>query len=118
MVKIEELAIAALNYDSLQLSALTQALFRDKHQLKQYPKPETNDQRILSVSAGLLELFAQQWHQEPPSWTADIGSMPEPFFLLKYAKVMKSLRLLCENESPEPLKKRKLYATPNFLEFA
>ncbi|EDN66362.1 hypothetical protein BGP_3672 [Beggiatoa sp. PS] len=118
MVKIEELAIAALNYDSLQLSALTQALFRDKHQLREHPKPETNDQRILSVSAGLLELFAQQWHQEPPTWTADIGPMPEPFFLLKYAKVMKSLRLLCENESPESLRKRELYATPNFLEFA
>ena len=38
--------------------------------------------------------------------------------LLESATTLKRLRILCETESPLPLRRRGLYAPPNFLEFA
>jgi len=117
MINIIDLAQAALNRNDLLLRGLVQKIWRAGQPLSEYIKPETDDPRINALAAGLLELLAKQWGQVPPAWVHEIGSMPEPFFLLKYAQEMKNLRLLCERESPEPLKSRKLYAPPNFLEF-
>jgi hypothetical protein len=47
-----------------------------------------------------------------------IGPVPEPVFLLESATRMKRLRILCETEAPEPLRKRGLFAPPDFLTFA
>lgn len=118
MVKIEQLAEAALNGDSLLLRSLTQDLLREKPVLSEYPKPQTNDSRILAAAASLVELFAMRLQQTPPQWTKDVGGLPEPFYLLKAAKTMKRLRAMCEAEAPEPLRKRGFYAPANFLEFA
>ena len=47
MVTIEQLAEAALNQESLLLRGLTQDLLREQPGLSDYPKPRTNDPRIL-----------------------------------------------------------------------
>jgi predicted secreted protein len=118
MVTIEQLAEAALNGESLLLRSLTQDLLRESPSLSQYPKPQTDDSRLLAAAASLVELFALRLHQPPPLWAKDVGALPEPIYLLKAAATMKRLRALCETESPEPLRKRGFYAPPNFLEFA
>jgi len=118
MVTIDQIAVAALNRESLLLRSLTQDLLSENPNLSEYPRPETNDSRILSAAASLVELFAFRLRQAPPLWTRDVGPLPEPIYLLKAAESMKRLRVLCENESPEPLRKRGFYAPPNFLEFA
>ncbi|MFN0112318.1 MAG: hypothetical protein ACKVZH_25945 [Blastocatellia bacterium] len=118
MVTIEQLAEAALGGESLLLRSLTQDLLRENPRLNEYPKPQTNDSRLLAAAASLVELFAQRLGQTPPLWTKDVGSLPEPIYLLKAAASMKRLRELCETESPEPLRKRGFYAPSNFLEFA
>jgi hypothetical protein len=56
--------------------------------------------------------------QTPPLWTKEIGALDEPFYLLQSAGMMKRLRLLCETQSPAPMRKRRLFTPPNFLEFA
>jgi hypothetical protein len=118
MVKIEQLADAALKGDSLLLRSLAQDLLREKPRLKDYPRPQTDDPRVLAAAASLVELFALRLHQPPPPWTKDVGALPEPIFLVKAAATMKRLRVLCETQAPEPLRKRGFYAPPNFLEFA
>ena len=118
MVRIEQLAEAALNKESLLLRSLTQDLLRENPNLSECPKPHTNDSRILSAAASLVELFALRLRQAPPLWTRDVGPLPEPIYLVKAAESMKRLRVLCETEAPEPLRKRGFYAPPNFLEFA
>jgi hypothetical protein len=65
-----------------------------------------------------VELLAARQNQIPPAWTKDIGPLKEPFFMLESALTMKRLRALCETQSPEPMRKRLLYAPPHFLEFA
>lgn len=118
MEKLEELARAALGSDSLLLRSLCQDFLRDTPLLERCQRPETSDKQILAVAASLIELLAERSHQAPPKWTQDIGPLSKPIYLVPSATAMKRLRTLCENESPEPLRKRGFYAPPNFLEFA
>ena len=118
MELIEQLAQAALERDHLKLRSLVQDLTRSKTDFSVLPRPSTTDQRLLVVSAALTELLAERNNQRPPSWTKEIGALKEPFFLLESASTMKRLRVLCETQSPEPMRKRLLYAPPHFLEFA
>jgi hypothetical protein len=118
MVTLEQLARAALNREGLQLRSLAQDFLRENHRLSNHARPATNDARVLAAAAALIELFAARQKQTPPNWTRDVGPLPEPHFLLESAAKLKRLRALCEAQAPEPLRKRRLYAPPNFLEFA
>jgi hypothetical protein len=115
---IEQLAEAALQRDSLRLRSLVQDIARAKINWNMISRPTSNDPRMLALSASLVELLASRQKQPPPPWTKEIGALQEPFYLLQSAEKMKRLRLLCETQSPEPMRRRHLYAPPNFLEFA
>jgi hypothetical protein len=115
---IEQIAEAALQRDSLRLRSLVQDMTRSKTNWSNVPRPTTQDVRLLAIAASLTELLAARQNQTPPAWTKDIGPLKEPFFLLRSAETMQRLRTLCENQAPEPMRRRRLYAPPNFLEFA
>lgn len=118
MVQIEQIAQAALSDDSLRTRSLAQDFLREQKDLANLPKPHTTDARVLALSAALAELFAARLNQSASAWTKSIGGVNEPIFLVKSALTMKRLRVLCETESPLPLRKRKFFAPPNYLEFA
>lgn len=118
MNTVEALATAALHRDSLQLRSLVQELVASNRALHALLRPESNDPRLLAVAAAIVELLAQRANEPAPDWTAEIGALPEPLFLLEAAHRMRRLRELCERESPEPLRKRHIYAPPDFLTFA
>jgi len=114
---ITPLSPAAVTYDWLALRSLVQELYRSGISLSQQEKPDWSDHRLLVIQAALLELLAKRWQQVPPAWVAEVGSLEEPLFLVKSALQMSNLRQLCETQAPESLKKRNIFATPNFLEF-
>lgn len=118
MVRIEQIAQAALAGDSILTRSLAQDFLREQTQLQDIPQPQTSDKRVLGLSAGLVEMFASRRNQKAPAWTKAVGAVSEPIFLVKSALTMKCLRELCETESPPPLRKRKFFAPPNYLEFA
>jgi len=118
MELIEQLAEAAVSQDHLRLRSLVQDLLSSKTNIGKLRAPQTQDVCLRAASASIAELLAMRQNQQPPSWTKDIGALSEPFFLVKSASQMKRLRELCETQSPEPMRKRKLYAPPHFLEFA
>jgi hypothetical protein len=118
MVKLEQLALAALDRDGLRLRSLTQDFLRENGRLSDSERPTTDDARVLAAAAALIELFALRQHQAAPDWSKTVGPLPEPFFLLKSAETLQHLRVLCETQAPEPLRRRRLYAPPNFLTFA
>ncbi len=118
MEKLEALARAVLDNDGLLLRSLCQDFVRETPLLQNCRRPETNDEQVLAASASILELLALRARQSPPKWTQEIGPLAQPVYLVPSALSMKRLRALCENESPEPLRKRGFYAPPNFLEFA
>lgn len=118
MVRIEELAKAAINQEALLLRSLTQDLLLEHSRLSDVPRPVAIDFKTLAAAAALIEMFAERLHQEPPKWAREVGALPEPIYLVKAAATMRRLRALCEMEAPEPLRKRGFYAPPNFLESA
>lgn len=117
MVKIEDLATAVLEYDSLLARTLVQEYYDPKLALAHIEKPVTEDRDILVTSAALIEMLSMRRGQNPPAWTADVGPLLHSRYLLKAAVSMQRLRRMCETEAPEPLRKRGLFAPPNFLEF-
>ena len=118
MDKIEQLAQAALARDHIKLRSLVQDLMRANIDFSRVPRPSTQETRLLAITASLVELLALRQKQTPPAWTQEVGPLKEPFFMLESAASMKRLRTLCETQSPEPIRKRLLYAPPHFLEFA
>jgi hypothetical protein len=118
MELIEQLAQAALEYNHLRLRSLVQDLLQSKIPLSQLSRPTSSDPRVLALSAALIELLALRQGQLPPTWTQSIGALREPFYMIASVDHMTRLRELCETQSPEPLRKRRLYAPPNFLQFA
>jgi len=116
--KVDQLAEAALKREALLVRSLAQDILREEKSFKQLPRPDTDDQRLLALAAALIELLAARQGEEPPDWTSEVGQMPEPFFLLEAAMTMRSLRELCETQAPEPMRRRRLYAPPNYLAFA
>src|SRR5882672_9735732 len=85
VVRLEQLAQAAINQDALSLRSMTQDLLRERQKLKDFPRPIAVDFRTLAAAAALIELFAERLNQEPPAWTREIGPLPEPIYLVKAA---------------------------------
>lgn len=117
MVTIEQVAKAALNGEGLQLRSLAQDFLREHADLSTCTKPNTNDARVLATAASLIEMFAARKHQLAPVWSSSVGALSEPIYLVKAALTMKRLRTLCETEAPPSLRRRRLFAPPNYLEF-
>ena len=115
----QAIAQAALKRESLRLRLreLVLELLRFHLDLSLIAPLENASAQERAVLAGILELLALRHGMVAPSWTVKAINL-EPFFLLASAEVMPRLRALCESESPEPLRKRHLYAPANFLEFA
>ena len=113
---LHQLAQAILDGDALQARAWAQEFYRHPELLTAATPPPSTDANILALSAGLVELFAQRLDQRSPGWTQLVGPVPNPIYLLQAAHHMKHLRVLCEQQSPEPLRRRQLFAPPNYLE--
>ena len=115
MSLIEKLANAALARDALQVRALAQELFRSSPLLSGLAQPATSSPEALVVAAALVELLAFRKHVAAPAWTVAIGGLDTPFHLLSAADRLPRLRAWCEAEAPEPLRRRKLFAPPDYL---
>jgi hypothetical protein len=79
--------------------------------------PKDLDVAGLAVAAGIAELLARRAGQKPPTWTEAIGAAPEPVLLVRAAAVLPNLRRMCEEDGPEPLRRRRILAPPEFLTF-
>ena len=115
MTQVEELAHAALARDALKVRSIMQELARSAETFAALPKPDGDQSETTIVAAALLELIASRKSLTVPEWTAEVGSLAAPFHLLASAERMPRLREWCEAESPAPLKRRNLFAPPDYL---
>jgi hypothetical protein len=75
------------------------------------------DERELSVAAGLVELLAARAGERAPAWTATIGAaQTEPLFLDPGLAQMPRTLERTKRDAPEVLRRRNLFASPDFLE--
>ena len=118
MTTIEQIAKAVLHDDNLATRVLVQEFLRVQPVLANIPRPETDEPALLIVAAALLDLFSLRTQQPAPEWTRQVGPLEEPLYLVKSAVHMRRLRDLCRDAAPEPLRRRRLYAPPDYLAFA
>lgn len=78
-------------------------------------EPDGLDPLRLAVAAAVVEMMAARRRGEPPPWTAAVPPAPQRFFLVRAAESLPRLRRLCEEEGPEPLRRRRILAPPDFL---
>jgi hypothetical protein len=79
------------------------------------PRPTELDSIGMAVAAGVVETLAERASEPAPPWTSEVPALAEPFLLVRAAAYMPRLRRLCEEEGPEPLRRRRLLAPPEFL---
>jgi len=117
MVRIEHIARAALAYEALAVRDLIQDLLRDAPDWASIPRPVGVDEDTLVVAAALLELLALRSGAEPATWTRETGPAREPIHLVRAAATMPRTRARVEAESPEPLRKRNVFAPAGYATF-
>lgn len=69
----------------------------------------------LAAAAGLAELLAARAGQSAPAWTARIAAAPREFWLDVGLLKVPALRERSRQLAPEPLRRRHVYALPDFL---
>jgi len=79
------------------------------------PAPLNLTPSQLAVAAGVAEMLASRAGQAPPSWVRDVPASPHRVLLVRSAQTMPRLLRLCEEEGPEPLRRRNILAPPDFL---
>jgi hypothetical protein len=79
-------------------------------------EPSGLDERELTVAAGLAEMLAIRSGVAPPAWTVAIGPQEVPLFLDPGLEDMPRTAARAKIDGPEPLRRRNLIASPDFLE--
>lgn len=112
---LRDLVNALLAYDALAARQWVADAERSGFDWSHVPRPKNLDATGSALAAGLIEIMAGRTGQSAPAWTASVPAAPERIFLVRSAAVMPRLRVLCEQEGPEPLRRRGLFAPPEFL---
>ena len=80
--------------------------------------PHNFSAREMAVAAGLVELLARRAGKQPPAWTDGVGAEREPVVLDPGLEQMPRSFARAQTAGPEPLRKRNLFALPDFLDVA
>lgn len=117
-MRLSDLVRALVAFDALAARQWVADSVREGIVWASVPMPTDLDPMSLSVAAGVTELLAVRAGQAPPTWTRGIEAVSTPMFLVRSAATMPRLRKLCEQEGPEPLRRRGIFAPPEFLQVA
>lgn len=108
---------AAIRRDPIALRAGVAELRASTESLAAVGRPLGLNPREEAAAAGIVEMLATRSGQAAPAWTARVGKLPEPVFLVAGADRMPHLRALCAASGPEPLRRRNVLAPPEYLAF-
>jgi hypothetical protein len=114
-MELHELIKALMNFDTLAARQWVADAMRKPLQWSEVPCPEGLTAEELAVAAGVVEMLAPRMGQRPPGWTQEVAQSPTRIYLVRAAESMPRLRRLCEQEGPEPLRRRHILAPPEFL---
>jgi hypothetical protein len=116
MTPLEQIAAEILAKHPLEVRSLMQDYRRRDAPLSAEQAPVSGDLQIRAVAAALAELIALRTMQPAPAWAHEIGGLPAPLYLVEAAARSPKMRARVERESPEPLRKRNVFAPPGYLE--
>jgi hypothetical protein len=112
---VHDLVTYVLKGDMLLARQWVADALRQQIQWSLLPNPTNLDETQLAVAASLVEMLAERSGQPAPAWTESVPSAPVSVFLVKEAARLPRLRKLCEEHGPEPLRRRSIFAPPDFL---
>jgi len=115
-MELPDLVHAVLSGDLLAARQWVADAHRSRLQWATFGRPSGLDSREMIVAAALAELLAGRAGVAAPSWTASIGANREPLFLDPGIQSMPRSLARTRSDAPEALKKRNVYALPDFLE--
>jgi len=110
-----ELVNALISGDALAARAWVAESARRGIQWSLIPQPSHLDSVEMAIAAGVVELLAARQKQSPPAWTSHVTASPRDVFLVRSAEAMPRLRQMCIEQGPEPLRRRHVFAPPDFL---
>jgi hypothetical protein len=114
---LRDLVRSILQGDLLTARQWVADAYRARLHWEHFERPDDMDDRELTVAAGLTELLAQRAGAIPPSWTLSVGALSEPFFLDPGIEKMPRTLARAKSHGPDSLRKRNLFALPDFLDF-
>jgi len=117
-MELRDLVRALLGFDALAARQWLADAQRAGLVWAEVPAPAGLNATELAAAAGVAELLASRAGQAAPAWTAAVPPSPQRLFLVRAAATMPRLRAACEQEGPEPLRRRGLLAPPDFLSIA
>jgi hypothetical protein len=115
VLDLRDLVRALLRFDTLTARQWDADAAGSSLVWSEIPCPSGLDATERALAAGLAELMASRAGQPPPAWTSAVPPAPRALFLVRAAATMPRLRAACETEGPEPLRRRGLFAPPDFL---
>ncbi|HVR40515.1 MAG TPA: hypothetical protein VMU84_15570 [Thermoanaerobaculia bacterium] len=115
-MNLADLVHAVLTGDLLAARQWIADANREHVRWDHFERPSELDDRELTVAAALAELLAARAGTSAPRWTATIGAHDEPLFLDRDLEQMSRTRAHAIADAPEPLRKRNLFALPDFLD--
>jgi hypothetical protein len=114
-VDLRDLVDAIVARDALRARQWVADAERATFDWSHVPEPRDLDAIRLAVAAALVELMSERRGIPTASWTRAVPASPERIYLVRAAESLPRLRRLCEQEGPEPLRRRGLLAPPDFL---
>ena len=117
-MNLDDLITALLARDALAARQWMADATRSAFDWSRVLKPEGLDPFGGAVAAGVVEMMAERTHVHPPNWTALVPAAPSILFLVSASESMPRLRRSCQEEGPWPLRKRSIFAPPEFLTMA
>jgi hypothetical protein len=117
-VDIAELIRALTSFDAMSARQWVADARRERIEWFRVAAPPIDDPREMAIAASVVELLAERAGERAPDWTRTVPPAPEPIFLVRAAASMPRTRRMCEEEGPEPLRRRRVFAPPDFLTIA
>jgi len=114
-VDLRDLVAALLRRDALSARQWVADATREGFDWSHVTEPHGLDMTGRAVAAAVVEMMAERSGSRPAAWTSAVPAAPERLFLVQAAEALPRLRRLCEEEGPEPLRRRGLLAPPGFL---
>jgi len=114
-MELRELVTFILSRDLLSARQWVADALRAGFRWESVQRPNGLNERELAVAAGVAELLAERAGSRAPPWTSTIGACRESVLLDPGLDAMPRTLARAKTAGPEPLRRRNLIATPEFL---
>jgi hypothetical protein len=115
-MELPDLVRAILSGDLLAARQWVADARRARIRWDRFARPSGLDDRELTVAAAMVELLAARAGAPPPAWAITVGGQDKPLFLDPGIEQMPRTLARARTDAPEPLRKRNLFASPDFLD--